>query len=87
MAEDELAYVERPQKDLEMKVIRRHSRRGTYPTITFMNFDELPALFNQSPPTAWAELNPVRGKYRDPATGRPYNTIEEFKILRGQLFA
>ena len=84
MAEDELARVERPQQSQERKMIRRHSMRGTYPTITFMNYDEFPEIFRQIPPTPWAELHPVRGKYRDPVTGKPYNTVEEFWHIRKQ---
>jgi hypothetical protein len=87
MAEDEMAKVERPLQNQERPTIRHFSKQGMYPTLTFMNFPTLPDLFSQTPPTPWTEANPDYGKYKDPLTGKPYNTVEEFKQLRKQYFA
>lgn len=87
MAEDEMSKAERPSQNQERQLVRHLSRRGMYPSISFMNFDELPALFRQEPPVPWREVNPDYGKYRDPLTGKPYNSVEEFKQIRKKHFA
>lgn len=79
MAEEEMSRVERPVKDKDRRSVTYYAHRGSYPTITFTNFDSLPDLFNQEYP------NPISKcgfKYRDPVTGNLYNTAEEFRIIR-----
>ena len=87
MAEDEMAKVERPSHNQERQLIRHLSRCGMYPSVTFMNFDGLPALFRQEPPVPWREAHPDYGKYKDPLTGKSYNTVAEFKQVRKNHFA
>ena len=84
LAEEDSGRVERPNKEQDKQAIRYFSRRGMYPTVSFMNFDSLPALFNQTPPTPWVDMNPGYGKYKDPLTGKFFNTVEEFKQLRSK---
>ena len=84
MHEEEQSRVERAPIDQNRMYIRRYSKRGAYPVISFVNFDDYPELFRQIPPIPWRDQHPEYGKYRDPVTGLHYNTIDEFKQIRNK---
>jgi hypothetical protein len=83
MVEDEMARSDKhPVLDGSKKVVRHLARRGTYPTITFVNSDSLPVVLQAGAHVRPSEVVRTGAKYRDPVTGRAYSTVEEFQTLR-----
>lgn len=85
MVEDEMAKSDKHALlDGSKKLVRHLARRGTYPTITFVNSETLPEVLQVSSQTRPSVPVQTGAKYRDPVTGRPYNTAEEFRALRSE---
>jgi hypothetical protein len=83
MVEDEMAKSDKHSVlDGTKKLVRHLARRGTYPTVTFVNCDSLPEVLQVSAQVRPADVVHTGAKYRDPVTGRTYSTTEEFQALR-----